>query len=267
MNSYSLAAIAEGEGTAKRKGKTVTVEPGTPEVVTDTRQHPGKRELAELYESFVRGQASSDDIFDLEDKAAFPAVSIGVGLDAQDRVLVRRATQKVLNGFDDFRYTTEGRKKITYAADAGEMISLKLGLDGGDERSTAEIAREVPVYSIGAKGERKKLAERQAIAVVEEMVKRAMEQAQTQIKNDDAARLFAHAAEVISPPPAAIPGPTWHEIIAQRAADVTKVQIGEYKDGERSALRELAQRIRSALSRCPSPRPRPASEARRRRGR
>lgn len=213
-----------------------------PRVVKDTRTHPGKHELADLYHSFLMGQASSEDIHDLDDKYAFPALGIGAGLAPHERILVRRATQSVLSKMEKFSFTTEGRKKITYSGDAGEMIALKLGLGEGDrdEKTFAEIAREVPVYANG-----KQLAPRQAVEVVEEMVQRAMQHVSKQIEQADAAPLFARAVERVMPAEVVPQGPTWSEIIRDRAARVTRDQIGEYKASERSRLSGILERMRA----------------------
>lgn len=238
MGSYTLSTI-EGKGDDAK-------------LATDTLTHPGKRELAELYHSFLMGQSGTADIFDLEDEYAFPALAIGAGLDTSERVLVRRATQNVLSKMESFGYTAEGRKKVEYRADVGEMIAMKLGLSGGDEKTTAEIAREVPVYANG-----KKLGERQSHAVVEELITRGLAHVKDQLRDatDEeserglgrstrAALIFGRAADRLTPVERATPGPTWTEIVQRRADAVTPAQIAEYREGERRRLTGIAEKIR-----------------------
>lgn len=208
----------------------------------DTESRPGKRELAELYDAFLTGQGSAADIFDMEDDYAFPGVEVGAGLDPAERVLVRRSTQRVLDGMKDFEVVSEGRKKIAYRADVGEMIAQRLGLRDGEERTTAEIARAVPITANG-----KPLAARQAQEVVETMIERGLAHVRAQFADQDvtqASLIFGRAADKLTPQPRAEPGPTWTEIVSKRAENVTPAQIEKYRDDERRRLSGIAARIR-----------------------
>ena len=211
----------------------------------DTETRPGRRELAELYDSFLTGASSPSDIFDLEEGFAFPGVEVGAGLDPAERVLVRRSTQRVLDEMKDFQITSEGRKKITYSADVGEMIAQRLGLRGdGEERTTAEIARDVPIHANG-----KPLALRQAQEIAETMIERGLAHVRSKLADHDdvtnASLIFGRAAEKLTPQPRAVPGPTWTEIVSTRAQNVTPTQIAEWRSTERRRLSGIAERIRA----------------------
>lgn len=236
MGGYKIVTVREGsQGAVKRTGEKVGETEAT--VERDTVTHPGKLEWMHLYDSYLKGQAGASDLYD-EDKFALPGVGMGLGYSPEERVAIRQAVQRALDDLSEFEFTSEGRKKITYKGDAGEMLALRLGLHGDDEMSVSQIAKQVPVYANG-----KKLEQRRAEEVINDMIERAIGQAREKVRDRDAKTLMQRAEEKLAPPPVPVAsGPTWHEVVRKRAADVTPQQIAAYREEEKARLGGLVER-------------------------
>jgi hypothetical protein len=247
VHGYTIVAVREGSQGVVQRGTGEKVGATEASVERDTVTHPGKLEWAHLYDSFLKGQASARDLFD-EDKFALPGLGMGLGYSPEERVAIRQAVQRTLGDLSEFEFTSEGRKKITYKGDAGEMLALRLGLYGDDEMSTSQIAKQVPIYANG-----KKLEQRRAEEIVSEMIERAINVAREKVQDRDAKTLMTRAAEKLTPPVPVVSGPTWHEIIRKRAADVTPKQIAEYRAEEKARLAGLVERSRDRASQASGP--------------
>lgn len=238
QQGYKIASVREASEGAVKRESGERIGEYEAKVERDTVTHPGKLEWAMLYDSFLKGQSSASELFD-EDKFALPGMGMGLGYTPEERVAIRQSVQRALDSLTDFSFTTTGRKKITYAGDAGEMLALRLGLYGDDEMSVAQIAQKVPVTANG-----KKLEKRQAEAVIAEMLEHAVEHAREATIGRDAKKLMERAEEKLVAPVVVPPGPTWHEVVRKRAADVTPQQIAAYREEEKARLDGLVIRSR-----------------------
>lgn len=241
QGGYKIAAVREESAGAVKRGTGERVGEHEATVERDTITHPGKLEWASLYDSYLKGQAGASDLYD-EDKFALPGVGMGLGYTPEERVEIRQSVQRALDSLDDFSFEAKGRKKITYKGDAGEMLALRLGLYGDDEMSVAEIAKRVPIYANGAK-----LGQRAAEGAIAEMLEHAVEHAREATIGRDAKRLMERAEERLVAPVEAVRGPTWHEVVRKRAADVTSQQIAAYREEEKARLGGLVERSRERV--------------------
>jgi len=235
-SAYKIAAAHEGTpGAVKRStGERTGDQPA--HVQRDTITHPGKLEWTHLYDSFLKGQSSASELFD-EDKFALPGLGMGLGYSPEERVAIRQSVQVALDSLADFSFASPGRTKVTYKGDAGEMLTLRLGLRGDDEMSVAQIASQVPIFANG-----KQLGQRAAEGAVAEMLEHAVEHAREATIGRDAKVLMERAEERLVAPVEVPHGPTWHEVVRKRADAVTPQQVAEYRGAEKARLGDLLSR-------------------------
>lgn len=205
------------------------------------KEMPGKDELAARYARFLAGIREPGDLSE-ESAALFPGLSMGLGLSAEERVVIHDQLSQVMDSLRRHTITiAEGRKSATYRANAGLILDRALGLSG-DVSSIREISQTVKVQRKTADGRWVKLADRQARVLVGIFLERALASAKRQVE-DDASRVIERVRADLFPPEVAPPGPTYGEIVKKRAASVSAKQISAFRADEAGRLATIADKM------------------------
>lgn len=214
----------------------------------DTVTQPGKLEMAERYHKFLTGQTRAEGSDFLDDSpAVLPAVHIGVGLSAEDKVIIRNQLERALSGLKEWHVFSPGRRgqrTVSYKANTAEILRRVLGLGGdGQEQSTNEVARHVPIYRREGDGEWKRLGDRQARTMIGEFLSQGLSEARARLGDRQAGKLLQQAEERLLPVEVSPKGPTYAHILEARSRTFTPEQVGEWRKRERVRLARLTERL------------------------
>lgn len=208
-------------------------------VEEDTKTSPGLRSLTTLYHDFITGAKSSEEFSD--DKFTLPALGMGAEFSPEQRILARNAIARAMKTLDEISVTTEGRKKIEYTTDVSEVLSRKLGIFTSDReaQTDAQIARDIPIFANG-----KRVAENSARALVAQFVEKGLAHLRDKLDDERTQKLIERATERLVPPVVVVNGPTWMEVVAERATKVPASAVVQYRTQEAQRMRTQAERMR-----------------------